>query len=82
MNKSEQALEAGEIVEVTGLERWQVYQRLRELEIPCWCATGQPLRVEIRTPAAAALLWSVFRQLQAPRREQISWLEHCWRKKC
>jgi len=45
-----------EMIEVNWADRWQVYQRLQELAIPCWC-TDQPLRVEITDVAAAVQLW-------------------------
>jgi len=44
------------MIEVNWADRWQVYQRLQELAIPCWCATDQPLRVEITDVAAAVQL--------------------------
>jgi len=30
-------VEEKSVVEVDWADRWQVYQRLQELEIPCWC---------------------------------------------
>ncbi|MEO1378639.1 MAG: Asr1405/Asl0597 family protein, partial [Cyanobacteria bacterium J06635_10] len=41
------------VVEVSWADRWQVYRRLKELHIPCWCSTNQPLTVEITHTAAA-----------------------------
>lgn len=70
--------EVSEIVEVNWADRWQIYQRLQELAIPCWCDTNQPLKVYIADVAAAVQLWSVSRQLTTPRQELVSWLEHCW----
>lgn len=67
-----------EMAEVSWADRWQVYHRLQELAIPCWCATNQPLRVEITHIAAAVQLWSVVRQLTAPRQDLVSALERCW----
>lgn len=65
-------------VEVNWADRWQVYQRLQELDIPCWCETNQPLRVEIDNPTAAVQLWSVMRQLSASRQDLIWTLEYSW----
>ena len=71
--------ELSEMVEVSWADRWQVYQRLQELDIPCWCATEQPLRAHIADVAAAIQLWSVIRQLTASRQELVRTLERCWR---
>ncbi|EAW43055.1 hypothetical protein N9414_09766 [Nodularia spumigena CCY9414] len=60
-------------------DRWQVYQRLQELDIPCCCEANQPLRVEINNPLAVFQLWSVMQQLTASRQELICNLEDCWK---
>ncbi len=74
-------LEATHVVEVNWADRWQVYQRLQELEIPCWCETNQPLRVEITNATDAIQLWSVTQQLTACRQDLIWTLECCWQKR-
>ncbi|HIK04293.1 MAG TPA: hypothetical protein IGS40_06210 [Trichormus sp. M33_DOE_039] len=66
------------VVEINWLDRWQVYQRLQELEIPCWCEANQPLTVEINSPAAAVQLWSVTQQFTAVRQDLISTLKRSW----
>jgi DNA phosphorothioation-dependent restriction protein DptG len=71
-------LEVSKIVEVNWADRWQVYQRLQELAIPCCCDTNQPLRVHIDDVAAAVQFWSVLRQLTTPRQDLVRWLERCW----
>ncbi|QEP99922.1 hypothetical protein RHP47_00055 [Thermosynechococcus sp. QKsg1] len=58
--------------------RWPIYQRLIDLEVPCDYAPYQPLRVEVNSPLAALQVWSVVRQVSAPRETLINWLEHCW----
>nr|WP_250124609.1 Asr1405/Asl0597 family protein [Chroococcidiopsis sp. CCMEE 29] len=70
--------EVGELVQVNWADRWQVYQRLQELAIPCWCATNQPLRVHIADVTAAVQLWSVLRQFTTSRQDLVWWLERCW----
>ncbi len=65
-------------VEVNWLDRWQVYQRLQELEITCWCEANQPLKVEINTPLAAVQFWSVMQQFTATRQDLISVLKRGW----
>jgi len=65
------------VIEVNWADRWQVYQRLQELHIPCWCSTNQPLTVEIANTASAIQLWSVTRQLNASRQDLIFTLKEC-----
>lgn len=78
MKPFNQESEVKDVVEVNWAERWQVYLRLQELEIPCWCATNQPLQVHIADATAAVQLWSVIRQLTAPRQDLVCTLERCW----
>ena len=59
-------------------ERWSIYRRLTELEIPCQCVTNRPLSVELDCPYAIAQLNSVVKQLTASRSKLIDWLEKCW----
>ena len=74
-------VEAQHTLEVNWADRWQVYQRLQELDIPCYCETNQPLRVEIGNATAAIQLWSVIRRLTASRQDQIWTLECCWKSR-
>ena len=78
MNSSELEPQPGEIVEVGWSERWLVYRRLQELEIPCWCEVDRPLRVKIGTTTEAIQLASVLRQFSASSRELTLSLERCW----
>lgn len=66
------------LVEVECGDRWQVYHRLQELEIPCQCRAHKALKVYINSPAEAFLLWSVVRHVSLPRQVQIESLERCW----
>lgn len=61
-----------------GVKKWQIYQRLQELNIPCKCSTNQPLRVDARSTTDAIQLWSVMKQFNASRPELIDWLKQCW----
>ncbi len=79
MNPSSSKPEADQIIEISWSDRWQVYRRLQELAIPCCCGTNQPLCAQINNVATAIQLWSVVRQITAPRRDLASWLEHCWK---
>lgn len=68
-----------EAIAVPAIRRWDIYHRLQQLGIDCSCNTGQPLTAKILTPLDAIQLWSVARQAIAPRQEQLTWLETCWR---
>lgn len=65
-------------IEVDRIDRWLVYQRLLELEIPCECAFNQPLEVEVNSVTTAIQLWSVVRCLSAPRQTLVCDLKRCW----
>lgn len=68
-------------VQVNWADRWQVYQRLQELDVDCCCETDQPLSVDIGTPTAAVQLWSVMRQFTASRQDLILNLELTWQNR-
>jgi hypothetical protein len=63
---------------VSWADRWQIYQRIQELDIPCRCSGNQPLRVMIANPTIAIQLWSVIRQYTASRQDLIMILEKSW----
>lgn len=67
-------------VSVNRSERWAIYRRLQELQIPCQCSPNQPLRVQLTHTTTAIQLWSVVKQTTAPRHELISWLNRCWKR--
>jgi hypothetical protein len=71
-------LEEKHVIEVNWAERWQVYQRLQELDIPCWCEANEPLTAQIDNTLAAIQVWSVMRQFTLSRQELICTLELCW----
>jgi hypothetical protein len=71
--------ESSETINVARQDRWQVYQRLQELDISCSCTLEQPLQAEIHGPADALQIWSVIQQITAPRQELVFWLERCWK---
>jgi hypothetical protein len=70
--------ESGETIDVARQDRWQVYQRLQELDISCSCTLEQPLQTQIQSPTEAWQLWSVVQQLTAPRQDLVLWLKRCW----
>lgn len=66
------------VVNVGWGDRWQIYHRLTELEIPCKCSTGKLLEVTVDTPTAALQVWSVARQQLVQRIQMVNWLEQCF----
>ena len=71
-------IEKNYILGVNWSDRWQVYQRLQLLDIPCWCDTNQPLKVKIENPLAAIQVWCVIRQLTASRQDLVLTLQRSW----
>lgn len=69
---------ATHIISVSRIDRWQIYYRLRELMIPCWCLEDGSLRVNIQNCIGVLLLRSVVQQFVASRSELLLWLEQCW----
>ncbi|MGF1491384.1 MAG: Asr1405/Asl0597 family protein [Microcoleaceae cyanobacterium] len=67
-------------IDISRIDRWQVYHRLQELSIPCWCLDDGSLRVEVQTTNAAVIVRSVVQQFTASRRDLVSWLEQCWQE--
>ncbi|MGA9378818.1 MAG: Asr1405/Asl0597 family protein [Phormidium sp.] len=72
---------ASQIVEISRPNRWQVYHRLQELMISCWCPNDGSLRVDVNNSIEAILVRSTVQQFIAPRAELVDWLERCWRTK-
>jgi len=73
--------EFSEIAQINAVDRWSVYYRLQALAIPCTCAMGQPLRVQVPNPAIAIQLWSVVKSFTTSRQDQIAWLNTCWQQR-
>lgn len=65
-------------VEVNLADRWQIFRRLQELDIPSWCETEQPLTIAIANPTHAIQVWCVVRQSTASRHDLIQTLKKCW----
>lgn len=81
MEQSSLNPEATQVVAVSRCDRWQVYQRLQALGIPCCCTENGCLRAEVNSPLAALQVWSVLRQLTASRQELAAVLNQCWQLK-
>ncbi len=67
-----------EISEISWIDRWEVYKRLRELDINCWCEAEKPLRVQLKNINEATQLDSVLKQFTANRQELVRLLQNCW----
>lgn len=78
MNSSNSQPQTHQIVNINSSDRWEVYRRLQELQIPCQCHTYQPLQVEIDSATNAMQLWSVVRQVTASRHQLLNHLGNCW----
>ncbi|CCQ50668.1 Asr1405/Asl0597 family protein [Crocosphaera watsonii] len=78
MNLTNLPFEPRQVVEVDSCDRWIVYHRLQQLDIPCICETHKPLEVQVSNPTAMIQLWSVTKQYSASRQELIDWLKDCW----
>lgn len=59
-------------------DRWQLCQRLQDLQIPAQCTSDGQLKVEIQYPVDIIQLQSVTQQLLASRSQLILGLEQCW----
>ena len=77
MNTFNQNQSTCEIVEVSCVDRWQVYKRLQELDIDCWCESEQPLQVYLKNTNEANQLESVLKQFTANRYELAQLLQSC-----
>jgi hypothetical protein len=68
----------GTVVSVHRSDRWSIYHRLQELQIPCACPVDGTLRVNVNHAIALILVHSVVRQFIASRQDTVDWLERCW----
>ena len=67
-----------QVAKINRSERWCVYRRLQELNIPCWCPEDGTLWIEIDRCIHAILLRSTIQQFVGTRSELTDWLERCW----
>lgn len=67
-----------QVVKIDRSDRWSVYRRLQELNIPCWCPEDGTLWIEIDRCIHAVLLRSTIQQFACTRSELADWLERCW----
>ena len=67
-----------QVAKIHRSDRWIVYRRLQELNIPCWCPPDGTLWIEIDRCIHAILLRSTIQQFVSSRSELTEWLERCW----
>ena len=67
-----------QVAKINRCDRWIVYRRLQELNIPCWCPPDGTLWIEIDRCIHAILLRSTIQQFVSTRSELTEWLERCW----
>lgn len=67
-------------LQIDGHRRWCIYRRLQELGIDCSCQSYRPLCVNVSNYTVLWQVWSVTRQYQSSRAQQIGWLETCWQQ--
>lgn len=67
-----------QLIDLPTLDRWQVYHRLQELDIPCQCSLYQPIKVQISNPTQLIQVWSVTRQVINPSVKLGEFLDNCW----
>ena len=67
-------------ISINGLERWDIYHRLQELNIPCECSMQKLLSVEISGPDDLIQVWSVVKRITSSRKDLVELLKSCWEK--
>jgi hypothetical protein len=70
-----------DVIQVKWLDRWQVYYRLQDLDVECFCQSNQPLKASVKHTQAAIQIWSVAKQFTANRHDLVNWLNRCWQIK-
>lgn len=66
------------MVKVETDQRWLVFQRLQDLNIPCQCQMYGDLHVQVNDGVTALQVWQVLRQFSASKQDLVDWLERCW----
>jgi len=65
-------------VEVSYDVAWDIYLRLRELDVSCIKESYCPLQINLDTPTTVIQSWSVCRQFIEPKHVLVDWLNRCW----
>ncbi|WP_072143586.1 Asr1405/Asl0597 family protein [Pseudanabaena sp. 'Roaring Creek'] len=78
MNPINYSLAVNQEISIDGSDRWDLYYRLQELDIPCQCSSHRPLTVQISNPNHLLQVWCVIRRMNASRKEMIQLLKNNW----
>jgi hypothetical protein len=78
VSRESSPLETEILLENADFDRWQIHQRLQELEIHSVCRSFEPLRVHVSGAIAAIQVWSVARHVVMQRQELVHWLNSLW----
>jgi len=68
-------------IQASPAQRWELFYRLRSLDIACDYRTGGPLTVCCNYPLASIQCWCILKRLTQTRAESIDWLKACWHQK-
>lgn len=71
----------GTVLNLDRVACWNVYNRLKELDIPCQCSVNSPLTVTIESPIMLFQVWSVINACTAPRANLVNHLNRCWQQR-
>jgi len=80
MNFSDHPVQPDGITECTTatVHKWEIYERLQMLEIPCQCDAHRPLTVYVSNAYQGLQYWSIVRRLSSSRSELLKYIESCW----
>ena len=80
MNPTTPISVSSQAIAINGLERWDIYHRLQELDIPCECSTQKLLSVVVSSPSDLIQVWTVVRRITSSKRDLVELLKGCWEK--
>ncbi len=80
MNSTDLNVTSSQVISINGSERWDIYHRLQELDIPSQCLTHQLVSVEISSPNDLIQVWNVVRRMTSSRGDLVKLLKTCWEK--
>lgn len=72
--------EIAQEIAINGSERWDIYHRLRELDICCECSTQKLVSFRVSSPNDLIQVWSVVSRITSSRTNLVKLLKSCWEK--
>jgi hypothetical protein len=66
-------------IEVDGIDRWVIYDRLKSLGFICQCQSGQPLCIQMTTVQEFIQYWCVMQHIRNDRTFLTNLLQKAWR---